>query len=543
MQKIIAFIMAIFMLLGSLVPAWAANTIDGVTTGDWIQMVVEEFNMEGSDYSREPYFDDVLPDNSYFKYVQIAYEWGVLTDDDAPLAIDANVTNEFVAVTLVRVAGIELGDTVTISNAQSLANPNEVAAAVEFGLFELDFFKRFNVKVISLEDAKAALAKVKEWWSAKKFGAPAAEEISEDVLKFSGDVEPALEVAEFIAGNGTVLQNAYVPLDDPAGITQEQIDIAGLLKKLDVNFSLKGFDFGLKVTETGFNLKVGTGITEGVYFRQDFIVSDLNVSTKFDGNLAARDVKEAYIRADYDMKSVTTLTGSYATSLAVDQSKLPEDAGPVDFMTAAKAGALALMPGGGNKITVFSVNVPIPNLPAITISLDVNLRITVDGKIQITIETSNVKGVEIVNNKVRIINETVYGQQTYDIMADVRFTVGLCFSIKALGYILVDVEFEAGIGIKVTAYIKTDTAVYTLEMPLDLAMEIPYPTGGMDGAEFCGNAKIYGVMYASVGKNSPLLKLVGLSKSWTIFDENNAVIYNFHIEETGVVPECTRART
>jgi len=541
MQKILALIMAIVMLLGSLIPAWVDNSVDGVTTGDWLTMVVEEFNMQGTEYGQTP-STNVTAESPYFAVVQICYIWGVVTDEDLPLDVDADVTNEFVATTLVRVAGIEIKDAVQISNAKKLANPNEVAAAVDFGLFKLDFLKRFNVKVISLADAQAALAKVKDWWANKSFGAPAAEAITQEELSFSGDFEPALEVAQVVAGNGAVLQNAYVPLDDPAGITQSQIDIAGLLKKLDVSFSLSGFDFGLKVTETGFNLDVGATITDGVYINQAFQVSNLNVSTKFDGNLATKDIKEAYIRADYDLKSVTKLTGSYAASVAVDPSKLPEGS-PVDFMTAAKAGALALMPGGGNKITVFSVNVPIPNLPTVTISLDVNIRLTVDGKIEITITSSNVKGVEIINNKVRIINETVYGEQTYDIMADVRFTIGLCFSIKALGYILVDAEFQAGIGIRVSAYIKCDTAVYVLEMPLDLAISIPYPTGGMDGAEFCGNAKIYGLMSVSVGQNSPLLKLAGLTKSWDIFNEGNATLYNLHIEENGIVPQCTRART
>lgn len=542
MQKILAFIMAIVMLLGTLVPAWVSGSVDGIATGEWIDMVVTEFNMGGSTYSTTAH-TNVTAASKYFKAVQIAYEWGIVTDEDVPLAIDADVTNEYVATTLVRAAGIELNEAVPITNAKKLANPNEVATAVDFGLFNLDFFKRFVVKVISLEDAKAALEKVKEWWANKKFGAPAAEVISQEELAFSGDFEPALEVAEVVAGNGAVLQNAFVPLDDPAGITQSQIDIAGLLKKLDVDFSLGAFDFSLKVTETGFNLDVGATITNGVYINKAFEISNLNVSTKFDGNLVTKDIKEAYVRADYDLKDITKLTGSYAGSVAVDPSKLPADAGPVDFMQAAKAGALALMPGGGNKITVFSVNVPIPNLPTVTISLDVNIRLTVNGKIEITITSSNVKGVEIINNKLRVINETVYGEQTYDIMADVRFTVGLCFSIKALGYILVDAEFEAGIGVKVSAYIKTDTAVYTLEMPLDLAINLPYPTGGMDGAEFCGNAKIYGLMYISVGQNSQLLKLAGLSKTWTIFDESNATIYNLHIEENGIVDACTRART
>ena len=543
MQKILALLTAIVMLLSALFPAWGDNSIDGVATGDWIAMLVEEFNMDDSDYSPEPHYPTITSSNSYFAVVQIAYEWGVINDEDAPLNLSANVTNEFVATTLSRVAKIELLGPVPIANAAKLNDADAVAAAVEAGLFDLDYFNRFNVKVISKDDALAALDAAKDLWSNKRFGAPAAQALTEDEIKFGGDFAPALQVAEITAGNGAVLQEAPVDFDAPGGVTQSQIDIVGLLKKLDVKFSIKDFDFKVKVTDdgNGFDLGVATKVGDNVKISKEYKVSNLNVSTKFDGGLENGKIKYAYLRADYDVKDVTKLTGSYAASVAVDESKLPEGAGAVDFLTAAKAGALALMPGGGNKIKVFSVEVPIPNLPTVTISLDVNIRITVDGKIEITIESSNVKGIEIIDGKVRLINEVEYGQQTYDLMADIRFTVGFCFSIKALGYILVDVEFEVGLGVKVSAYIQTGTSVYTLDVPLDLAINIPFPDS--EGADFCGNAKVYGLMYVSVGQNSKLLKLVGLSKSWTIFDESNAVIYNFHIEETGVVDACTRART
>ncbi len=552
MDKIIAFIMAIVTLLGQLVPNFMSSQVKGVTTGAWLEMINKEFSMSANTYSATPHYADITSTNKYFATVQIAYEWKVITADDKDTVnkdgLLLDVTNQFVATTLVRVAQLQLKDAVVINNAKKLSNPAEVATAVSNGLFKLDWLGNFKVKTISLDDAKALLAKVKEMWANKSFGAPAVVQATPDVVNFSGDFEPALETAQIKVGEsdktGAVLQDAYVPLNSAEGITQSQLDIASLLKKLDVSFSLGKFDFGLKVTETGFNLDIGADICDGVKLAKSYEITNLNVSTKFDGNLATKDIKEAYIRADYDLKDVTTLTGNYAASVAVDPSKLPAGS-PTDFMAAAKAGALALMPGGGNKITVFSVQVPIPNCPAITISLDVNICITVDGKIQITITSSNVKGVEIINNKVRVINETIYGQQTYDIMANVKFTVGLDLGIRVLGYMVVDAEFDVGVGIRVTAKIECDTAVYTpsFDMPLDLAIAIPYPTNTMDNATFCGNAKIYGLMSVSVGQNSPLLKLIGVNKTWVIFDESNAVIYNLHIEETGIVDECTRART
>jgi hypothetical protein len=381
----------------------------------------------------------------------------------------------------------------------------------------------------------------RELWATQTFGEVEAEQVTPDEVVFSGDFVPALYASEIVSGDGSVLQDAYVPTGEK--LSQSQLDFASLLQKLDTSFSLGGFDFKVKVNDDGFDLGIGTTITDGVKIEKQYNVSNLNVSTKMDVNLLTNNIKEAYIRADYDLTDTTKLTGSYAWSVAVDESQLPDGAEPIAFMTAARDRLLVLANGAGSKITVFTVQVPIPNLPSVTLSLDVNIRITVYGKIEISIESSQVKGLEIINNKVRIINEVNYGQQTYDIMADARFTVGLCFGVRAFGILLIDVEFEVGIGIKISAYIVAETAEYALNIPLDLAIEIPYPTGGMNGAEFCGNAKIYGLMSVSIGQNSKLLKLAGLTKTWVIFDESNATIFNFHIEENGIVSECTRART
>jgi len=543
MQKIIAFIMSVVMLLGTLIPGLAGNQVQGVTTGDWLQMLDQQFGMT-TYQSQEPYYANVPASNPYFASVQIAYEWGVINSADV-INVDANVTTEFVAATLVRVAMLQTATPVTISNAKSLAYPAEVQAAVSLGLFNLDIFNRFNVKVISAADAKALLTKVYEMWQSRKFGTPAVEAVSKNVVDYSGDFAPTLQAAQITDGNGNVIQQPAVALDGSQSVAQSQLDLLSLIPK-SFSFSLGAFNFGVKIVDKGFTLNVGATVCNGVKIQKTFDVSNLNVSTKFDGNLATKDIKEAYIRADYNLTDTTTLTGSYAASVGVDPSKLPAGS-PTDFMTAAKAGALALMPGGGNKITVFDVEIPIPNCPAITITLDVNLCISVDGQITITITSSNVQGIEIVNNNVRVINDITYGQQTYDIFADVRFTVGLELGIKVLGYCVVDAEFDAGIGANINLYVQCDTAVYQLQMPIDLAIAIPYPTNSMNNALFEGSVKVYGLMSVSVGQNSPLLKLLGLTKTWVIYDENNCVLYNLCVESDGtggvhVVPAFTNER-
>lgn len=488
MQKILAFLMSIFMMMSTLLPLTPSN----LTIDEWSTTVCEELGIigEGTPFQILNSWKFILPEDKVIETTPLTWK-------EASLILNR------------------------ASNGLYLVSPK---------------WGRINKY-----DAAAALNVTKELMNKQVFGTPAIVTQTDDELSFAGTFSPILQTAEIKTAN-QILQTSLIPLDSEEGITQSNLDYAALLEKLDVDFSIGDFDFNLKVTDTGFNLGIGAVVCNGVNISKQFEISQLEISTKFDGNLATKDIREAYLRADYELKDVTRLTGSYAASVGVNPAEMPEGT-PIDFMNAAKAGALELMPGGGNKITVFSFEVPIPNCPAITVSLDINLRISVDGKIEIIITSHNVKGIEIVDNRVRVINEIQYGQQTYDIMANVQFTVGLCLGVKVLGYCVIDVEVEAGVGVNINAYIVTDTAVYILEIPLDLAIEIPYPTNSMDNAQFCGNATIYGILKISIGQNSPLLKTLGLTKTWVIFDKANGVIYNLHIEETGVVPECTRART
>lgn len=377
-------------------------------------------------------------------------------------------------------------------------------------------------------------------WANQTFGEPVAEEVTPDMIKFSGDFSPALQAAEIKTGD-TVLQEAYVPQNEDNGITQSDFDIISLLQKIDTHFSVGGFDVGLKVTDTGFIASVGGDVATGVNVQKAFNVTDLNISTNMDINMLTSNIKESYLRIDYDLVDTTTVTGSYAASL---EGGVNEDGTPMDFFASAKAGLLGLVNGGDNQINLFTFNVPVPYLPTVTISLDVKLRIDIYGRISLSISSRQVQGYEVINNQARVIFDSDYEDMQLDIMADTRLTIAFVLSIKVAGVIIVDAEFAIGIGVKMTLYIQTDLEDYVIDIPIDLAMAIP----NGEGFEFCADAKLFGLMSVSVGRNSAILKKLGLTKTWVIWDESNATFYNLHIEDNGdggvaIVDQCTRART
>ena len=392
-------------------------------------------------------------------------------------------------------------------------------------------------------EALKAIVDAKEAWANKTFGEPVAEQITPEEVNFSGDFEPVLAQSEFIDGNGNVLQST--PQANKSSGTQKNLDIEGLLQKLDVDFSIGSFDFGLKVTDSGFDLNIETDIGNNAHIKKSYNVTDLSISTHFDGNLATKDIRSMYIRADYNLLDSTILSGSYAATVA---EKIPDGMDSIGFINAAKQGLLTLVQGSGNKINVFSISIPIPNVPSVTIKLDVSISINIYGKIEISITSNNVKGIEIINNKVRIINETEYGTQSYLVAADVEFIVGLTLSLNVLNYCVADFCVNGGVGATANIYAQTESNVFILQMPMDFALELPIPNFDKDTIMVCGAIHIYGILNFGVGNNSPLLKLLGLTKTWVIYDKSNNTIYDLHLENDAdgnciVVDECTRART
>ena len=67
-----------------------------------------------------------------------------------------------------------------------------------------------------------------------------------------------------------------------------------------------------------------------------------------------------------------------------------------------------LKEGSDSEITVFAVDVAIPNCPAITIGITAKLVISFDGRVELIVTSTETKGVEISDNKVRLILSLIH---------------------------------------------------------------------------------------------------------------------------------------
>ncbi len=575
---ILSVLMAVLSALGIVVPVK-----DGVTQGDWLSIVVEEFGIAQSDVEL-PYAE--IP-AKYADVVKAAYGYGVITADDK-IDVDAYATNAFVVNTINNASSVDvdlgisanrrkakLVDAIAALNKAVEASNNQAISAVPqsdivpqadvVDLTGVDYAVDGDKLVFAASDFDLAVG--------DKFIADSAYEVAavevadgvaivdakevalEDAVKaidFEGSVDADLDKAVAYDNEGNVIEaeddlaiEGQGFIKDKAGelIDKGKDEIAKFLKNPKVSFSVKGFKIKAAYSGGRVDLSVAGNVVDGVRVEKDYSLSNIKFDAKYNANLAKMDIKEAYLKMNYDLVETTVLEGSYAASVVPEGGSFTNEGSSFLDKVKNNLSNLSLKKGGGIKVNIFTFDIPIGSTP-LTVEMNVSLTLSANGRIEIIVTSNETKGYEIINNKGRVIHaSTVYDRQ-YNISGDFRAVLGLDLSLTFLKFKIVDVEFNGGIGAYVLTKVfnvKTRAAV-TSEVPLDVAIEASAGLDDLADLRFCADVKLYGILSVSVGENSIISK-IGLSKTWTFFDREvgNSTIAQLHIENSGIVDHCTYA--
>ena len=186
--------------------------------------------------------------------------------------------------------------------------------------------------------------------------------------------------------------------------------------------------------------------------------------------------------------------------------------------------------GADSEIEVFSVDVAIPNCPAITIGITAKLVISFDGRVELVVTSREHKGVEIIDNKVRLISESEALGSELEMEARIEAVLGLYVDISIVSIVLVDAGIEVGLGVHVTVYMTGGADNYHLDIPYDFLFDMNFTVPNAENMTFKANIKVYGIVTISVGENSDILKPLGLCETWSICNEGNATFFDKTIE-------------
>ena len=509
MQKIIAALLAFIMSFLGIIPA--VQPADAYTQAEWYAKVADEFGL-----ITEPEQDAI----------QACRDQKVLVGEyDA----DAAVTNFVVGGSLAAAAGL-----VTDANA---TDQDKLDVAIEAGIVtvKVSIFGKAKEVVLDKATADAAFDVAVK---ARQARFSDIDPESSVVADQQGDITALSSMSVTADGLGLMSEDGTVISQDEIGYIHYEANVnpfaetekanvtlngQSLLEKIKGSFNLGPVKVSFAVKDDGFDVSVGGNI-KGVNLNKKYEVRNFDITTKFDGDLAQKQINEAFLIMDYDVTDRTTVSGSYAASLAEKAVReMGEGEDDLDFFARIKNGlsTVELTSGADSVIPVFTMDVPIPNCPAITIGITAAVVIRFDGSIELVLTSSQQKGVEIINNKLRTIsNEEATGSQL-NAQARVEATLRVGANIKVVKIVVIDIAVEAGLGVKVSATVTSGASSYTIDIPVDFLMDpsIVYPT--LEGTTAVGNVKMYGIVKLSVGLESPLLKVLNLHKTWTLVDESN----------------------
>jgi hypothetical protein len=465
------------------------------------------------------------------------------------------------AVTAVRIANLGLlGD---ISGFAGIANAEEIAIAASNGIIALQN-GTFSDGAASLQDAAIAVDAAVDAWRNKSFDQASldvtlrnsagdlssqglfddeiptddininASDIFEEVA-FAGDFAPDLRASSITDAAGTVLNDGVAGDPDSASIQAiaglgdfglsdlvnfdlkaliDRVDWTALLKKINFSFDVplggNSISVNVAVQDDGFRASLSGFVFDGIHFSKSYELSNFSLSANMDANLLLGRIRNTYVRLNYDMVERTSISGNYAGSLT--DIEATDGEAPAAVMERLRAGLINMVRGTGGTVNLFTAVVPIPALPALTVSITFSLTITVDGEISLTVVSNELKGFEIINNRARFLNQSVVQSQELFVNANAEAKANVVVDLSLLGFCLVDVGVSAGIG--ATAYvdmrIADDNGIRTYRfsnLPAGLVIDTKIPSS-FDGLTYTGEVNVYFILEIYYGRRSPILGLI-----------------------------------
>lgn len=579
MEKILSIIMAIVMLVvSSFVPGFVMPGTETMTVNEWLAEVNEAFGLNALQGITGS--SDLEIAESWGVIVDYTAED---LDLEAPVSADF-VATTLVNAAFLEATEEELM-AVTIRNSSELPTYEKVAVAVARGVIETNAIGMVPTYAMDKADALAALEIAVNLRNNRSFDGEeyaidyvdGVKEVDADftadgnVLTFAeetdlveGDVFVAGNdafVADVVEGNTVITsevdaenvietvdyEGSFSPVLQTAAITDgngevisEGADLAGLdgfdLKNaindylkdanliqslLNISFSVGGFKVKVKVTgNDSLYISVGKSLADGhVNVLKEYELSDLKINAKFDADIKALKFNEVYLTSTYDLVDTTTFSGSYTASLV--ERELGEGADAVTFLDRVKGGLFDVAEGE-TQIDIAKFDIPIGNT-SLTIGLNFSLVIGVDGYIKFIVTSENQTGIEIINNKARIIYEEEVVDNQIDAYGNFSICLGFGVGLGILGYEIVDARVIGGIGAEVFATLKFVDAngevisEATENVAID-AVSAALVDSDLDiDTELQGRVSLYGILRVELGKDS-LIGKIGLDKTWTFYD-------------------------
>ena len=528
-KRLLSFVLAVLMIV-SILPATALAADETVTRIAWVQKLVKTFDMtvEADNYP-DNYYSDIDSSASYYKDLMIAVEFGVI-DLEAGSAFepDKPATREFAAHTLNFCLGFQLDEGVayTYTDKDAVTYPEDVQVAVNRGWFQLSGGKFLPEQTVTSAEAANMLADAAK---VRKGDTVQAGYDSKYVFTDGVVVVPSSVAAEIADDGSVIIPDTTVALKEgdtfvvfvedfprafKAGsiandgkqltVTGEKVDINSVLVSIDAQGVVKGDLAQMQPNE-------GTQIT--------YILSD---DTETPDLMAALN-GEKPIKSIHLSRTISGVTVTCNVESIVGEYNIrARSRNDIDAYVAVRGDATATctipfsMSAAGLPDTIELGSVPVGFLGSITVSA----RISVDGSVTLSYNTSFCAGVEYTSSGgFRVIRDFAKG--SFTVSADLTLTMGVNITAAITELPVISGRCFAEIGAKCNYQAVTHPEPELPNLCIGIASWMYARVGCSANISFGRFDKSYG-------------------KTLDIWDRNNSPVRSVsHYEDDVWVPACT----
>ena len=528
-KRLLSFVLAVLMI-ASLLPATALAADETVTRIAWVQKLVKTFDMtvEADNYP-DNYYSDIDSSASYYKDLMIAVEFGVI-DLEAGSAFepDKPATREFAAHTLNFCLGFQLDEGVkyTYTDKDAVTYPEDVQVAVNRGWFQLSGGKFLPEQTVTSAEAANMFAdaakvrkgdKVQAGYDSKYVftdgvvvvPSSVAAEIADDGSVIIPDTTVALKEGDtfvvFVEDFPRAFKAGSIANDGKQlTVTGEKVDINSVLVSIDAQGVVKGDLAQMQPNE-------GTQIT--------YILSD---DTETPDLMAALN-GEKPIKSIHLSRTISGVTVTCNVESIVGEYNIrARSRNDIDAYVAVRGDATATctipfsMSAAGLPDTIELGSVPVGFLGSITVSA----RISVDGSVTLSYNTSFCAGVEYTSSGgFRVIRDFAKG--SFTVSADLTLTMGVNITAAITELPVISGRCFAEIGAKCNYQAVTHPEPELPNLCIGIASWMYAKVGCSANISFGRFDETYG-------------------KTLDIWDRNNSPVRSVsHFEDDVLVPACT----
>ena len=528
-KRIVSLLVAAAMVTMMLPSAFAAST---VTRAEWIEQLVDALSMtvESDDNMPDNYFSDISEDDSYYRDILVAVEFGVIDlEEGEDFEPTKSATREFAAQTLNSALQFQLDEdsSYTFSESGDVTYPDDIQVAINRGWFALSGGKALPYTAITsaeatamLDDAKAVIADeaVDENYNSTYTFANGVKEIPKDTdVTIGSDNTVTITDYENTISDGDifVVYNSGYPVpfkavsveknDNQTIITTTKDGTDDAILSADaegeIDVDLENFEADELTTYSVTNTKTDEVEEMSVELQSinyDNNTKTLTVSKKISLGSATAGTVTAKLN-NIKLSHKEKITQGQAEAIVTANSTVTTE---VSFDFGDYAGIPSSLELG---------SIPVAGVGKIALSMDYSLK----GGVAMTWKGVVKAGVTYNNGDLRIVKG--YKKTGFSFTAEAAITAGL--------------KLSAGVDLKAIKGI-----IYAT-----VGVKMNFSVKGFDSGTPKTCVTIKGYLYATVGADVSVFGKSIPIKPQEIFNESNSPVRAvYHYEDNVLVSGCTR---